>query len=78
MTNKLTQPVKQFFDIKLEALIPTTLTYRVFAETEQEALELIKKKAPNGMKPNLSLKRLIKATVYTAGSSMVKLTKNYK
>jgi hypothetical protein len=78
MPNKETkEPIKQYFDIKVEALVPTILTYRIFAETEQLALEQITKKAPTGMKPNLSMKRIIKATVYFAGSSVIKLVKKY-
>lgn len=69
---------KQFFDIKLEALVPTTLTYRVFAEDEEEALKQIEKKAPTGVKPNILQKKSIKATVYAAGSLMIKKIKNYR
>ena len=68
---------KSYYDVKVECLVPTMLTYRVLADDEQEALELIGKKPPTQMKPNLLLKKIIKATVYIAGSSMVKLVKNY-
>jgi len=72
------QPEKKFYDIKVEALVPGILTYRVFAETEEDALKQCEKKTPNGFKPSLSLRRMIKATVYLAGSSVVKLVKNFK
>jgi hypothetical protein len=69
--------VKSYYDVKVECLVPTTLIYKVLADDEQEALEMITKKPPTQMKPNLLLKKLIKATVYISGSSMVKLVKNY-
>jgi hypothetical protein len=68
---------KSYYDIKVECLVPTILIYRVYADDEQEALQLITKKPPIQMKPNLLLKKLIKATVYMAGSSTMKLVKNY-
>src|SRR5271165_1497934 len=73
----VTPKVKAYYDVKVECLVPTTLIYRIYADDEQEALELITKKPPTQMKPNLLLKKMIKATVYIAGSSMVKLVKNY-
>jgi hypothetical protein len=79
MSKETVKPiVKTYFDIKLEVMAPITLTYRVLAEDEKDALDQIKNKSPNNMKPNLSMKRLLKATVYTAGSTMVKLVKSFR
>jgi len=69
---------KSYYDVKVECLIPTLLTYRIYADDENDALEQIAKKPPTQMKPNLLLKKIIKATVYIAGSSMVKLTKSFR
>lgn len=69
---------KSYFDVKVEALVPTTLTYRIYAEDEQDALAQIAKKPPNGMKPNLLAKKLLKATVYVAGTTMIKLAKHFR
>ena len=69
---------KQFYDVKIEALVPTTLTYRVFALDENDALKQIQKQAPNNYKPNFLLKRMLKAIVYIAGSSNIKLTKYFR
>lgn len=71
-------PEKQYYSVSLEALVPTTLTYRVLAETPEQALELIKN-APLATNPKLQLARLrkLKASVYLSGTSIIKLTKNY-
>jgi transposase len=74
--------IKSYYDVKVECLIPTTMIYRVFADDEREAMELFNKmskeyKAPTQVKPNYSLKKIIKATVYASGSSVIKLVKNY-
>lgn len=69
--------VKTYYDVKVECMLPATLTYKVLADDEQQALELIKNKAPNNVKPNLLMKNIIKATVYLSGSSVVKFVKNY-
>ena len=71
-------PIKKPFDIKLECLVPCTLTYRIFAEDENAALLNIDKQAPRDMKPNIRRKKNIKATVYDSGSSILRLTKAYR
>jgi hypothetical protein len=77
--NKIDLPKqKSYYDIKVEALVPTTLIYKVLAEDERDALNQIANKAPNGMKPNLLMKRVIKATIYIAGTTMIKLVKHFR
>lgn len=66
---------KQYFDIKVECIAPILLTYRVYAFDEKDALEQTAKIAPTNAKPNLSLKKILKAMVYKAGSSIVLFTK---
>lgn len=74
--NKIKQ--KKNFDIKVEALVPTILTYRIYAEDEHDALKQIDKKHPISVKPNIAMKRTIKATVFEMGSLMVKLVRNFR
>jgi hypothetical protein len=69
---------KTYYDVKVEALVPTLLVYRVFAEDENKALEQIKRLQPTSVKPLLHLKRLIKAAVHLASSSTIKLTKTFR
>lgn len=75
---QLLKKEKTYFDVKLEALVPCALTYRVYAFDEQEALLLVDKQPPTSIKPNVQQKRKIKATVYNAGSSMIRFIKNFK
>lgn len=75
MADKL--PEKKYYNIVVEALVPTTLTYRVYAENEEEALKLINKQLPTNVKPRVIQKKPLKATVYELGSLIVKLIKNY-
>lgn len=77
MSEKIKQPVKKYFTVKVETLTPCLLTYRVYAKDEEEAVALIKKSSPINVRPNVSMKRLIKATVYDAGTSVVKLVKSF-
>lgn len=74
--------VKSYYDVKVECIVPTTIMYRVLADDEQDALNIMNKmmkdnKAPTHTKSNLSMKRIIKAMVYVGGSSTIKLVKNY-
>jgi hypothetical protein len=69
---------KKYYDIRLDALVPCTITYRVYADDEHDALNELKKKAPSSVKPNISQKRDIKAMIYDAGSSILRLTKTFR
>ena len=77
--NETPQPkYKQYFDVKVEALVPTIYVYRVYAEDERTALQQITLAIkPTTMKQMHNLKRLINATVYKAGSTITQLTKKY-
>lgn len=69
-------PPRFYFDVKVECMLPATLTYRVFAENAQQAAELIKGQTPTQVKHKLIGRKEIKLSVYDAGSSMMKFMKN--
>lgn len=68
---------KKYWDIKLEVMLPATISYRVFAETPEKAIEMLVNATPNGVKHFLTKKKNIKAVVYDAGTTLIKLTKKY-
>jgi hypothetical protein len=67
---------KHYYDVKVECMLPATVTYRVLAEDPIQATELIKGQAPIGVKHRLAGKKDIKLTVYDASSSMIRYVKN--
>ena len=67
---------KKYWDIKVEAQLPATLTYRIFAASPEEAVALINSSQPTQVKYKLIGKKSFKATVYDAGCSVIKLVKN--
>lgn len=75
---KVALPQKKFYDIKLDAMVPCTITYRILADDEHDALTQMSKKHPTAVKPNINLKRDIKATVYDAGSSIIRFAKTFR
>lgn len=66
------------YEVKVEVQLPATLTYRVTAESPEQALEMAFRTQPIGVKHNLARKKNLKATVYEYGSLMIKLLKNLK
>ena len=73
---KIAQPViKQYYDIKIDCTLPATLTYRILAETPQQALELIKGKSPNSVQHKLIGRKELVAKVYNAGGNLLQLLK---
>lgn len=75
-------PQKQFYTVKLEVMAPVTLTMRVFAETPEDAEQMVSKNPLPPLsgppRPILSRIKRIKATVYKAGTNLYYLVKNYQ
>ncbi len=65
-------PEKRYYDVKVECMLPATLTYRILAEDPQQASELIKGKSPNSVQHKLSGRKELSLKVYDAGSSMMR------
>ena len=76
MKNETKIPPKFYYDVKVEALLPATLVYRVLAETPEQAAQLIKNMSPNSVKHRLIGRKEIKLMVYDAGSTMIKYVRN--
>ncbi len=72
--------VKSYFTVKMETISPVILTYRIYAESPEEAVQIALKQSGQQMisPPQIIWGRLkhIKATVYASGSSLVKYVKN--
>ncbi len=67
---------KFYYDVKVECMLPATVTYRVLAETPEQAAELIRGASPVNVKHRLIGKKDIKLSVYDAGSTMLRWMKN--
>lgn len=67
---------KKYYDIKVEVMLPATLSYRIYAENPEKAIELLKNSQPH-VKYRLNQKRDLKIFVYEAGSSIIQFIKNF-
>lgn len=67
---------KFYYDVKVECMLPATLTFRVLAEDAQQAADLIRGQAPIGVKHRLVGRKDIKLSVYDAGTTMLRWMKN--
>lgn len=65
----------RYYDVKVETMLPATLTYRVLAEDENQAAEKIKNLSPTGVRHKLIGRKDTKLTVYDAGCSLIRLIK---
>lgn len=68
-------PEKHYYDVKVECMLPATLTYRILAENPQQAAEMIKGRQPNSVQHRLIGRKEIKLSVFDAGSVMIRLIK---
>jgi hypothetical protein len=69
---KQAQPkTKQYYDVRVECMLPATLTYRILAEDASQALELIKGKSPNSVQHKLIGRRELVAKVFNAGGNLL-------
>ena len=67
---------KTWFDIKIEAIVPATISYRILAEDAQQASLLIKNMKPNSVVYRLNGRKELKLTVYDAGCTMIRFIQN--
>lgn len=79
--NKEKKDEKEYFTVKVEGLVPATLTYKVYAASPEEAVDIVKSgRATIYEAPKLKLGavRFIKATAYTAGTTIIRWVKNFR
>lgn len=70
------QPLPKFYyDVRVDCMLPATLTYKVLAETPEQAAELIKNMQPVVVKHKLSGRKELLLKVYLSGTSMLKFMK---
>lgn len=67
---------KFYYDVKVESMIPATLTFRVLAEDPQQAAEMIRGMNPTSVKHRILGRKDSKLSVYDAGSTMLRWVKN--
>jgi hypothetical protein len=82
MVNKEEKPkVKKYYTIKVEALVPAEVSFRVLAEDEYEALEMFERgpmlPLEGPIRPRLAGMKKIEARVYDAGTIGQRLHKRY-
>jgi len=66
------------YTVKVEVMAPVELTYRVWAETPEQAVELLRYGSLTAPpKPVLSKQKRIKATVYKYGTIMIEFIKKF-
>ncbi len=74
------KPLKEYFTVKIEALAPVILTYKILAETPEEAAESAAKKQgqQQSSPPKIIFAKLgkMKVKVYKSGTTLLRLTKN--
>ena len=66
---------KYYYDVKVECMLPATITYRVLAEDPHQAAELIKGKQPNQVHHKLIGRKELVLRVYDASGSMIRFMK---
>jgi hypothetical protein len=68
-------PPKFYYDVKVECMLPATLTYRILAENPQQAAELIKGKHPTTVQHKLLGRKELMLRVYDASGCMIRFVK---
>jgi len=78
--DKKTQKPKELksFDVVVECLVPSKITFKVLAEDENEAIDKVNSYSPHKFIPNISKRKNIKATVYDSGTINIKASRNFK
>ncbi len=79
--NKQKPKLKEYFTVKIEGTVPITLTYRILAETPEEATTIAVKLQGQQQTspPKIMFSKLTKfqAKVYRQGKSILEFIKNF-
>ena len=74
--------IKQYYTVKLEVTAPINITYKVYAEDPEQALDIVLKNSLQNInippQPILSQMKRLKGTVYAAGNSLIQLVKTLR
>ena len=68
-------PPKFYYDVKIECMLPATLTYRVLAENPQQAADMIKGMNPNSVNHKLIGRKELMLRVYDASGCVIRFMK---
>jgi hypothetical protein len=68
---------KKYFEVRVETMLPATLTYRILAENAEQAAGMINNIAPITVKYKLIGKKDIKLNVYNFGCTILLYMKNF-
>lgn len=66
---------KYYYDVKVECMLPAVLTYRILAETPEQAAELIRGQQPNSVQHKLIGRKEMVLRVFDASSTMIRFMK---
>lgn len=81
MTIEKNKPIqKEHFTIRVEAMVPVTLLYKVYAESPEQAVDKVRQGyAALYEAPKLALNRAryLRASVYSAGTSIIRWVKSF-
>ena len=68
--------IKKYFEVRLECMLPATLTYKVLAENPEKAVDMIKHIQPTSIEYKLIGRKEIKIIVYQAGCTIILFIKH--
>lgn len=67
----------QYFDVRVEAMVPAIIHYRVYASSPEEAAKKIERASVNSIQYKIANRKNIKLLVFEAGQTMLKFMKNF-
>ena len=71
-------PKPQYFEVKVETMVPAILSYRVLALDAQQAADKIKHLSPNSINYKFPKRKDLKLMVYNWGTIVLKFVKNLR
>jgi hypothetical protein len=70
------KPMKKYYKVSIETLLPATISFRVLAESPEKAAEMIKNQNPVEVRHKLAGRRDKKITVYDWGTTIIRFFRN--
>lgn len=66
----------KYYDVRVECMVPATITYRILASSPEDALVKTRHSPIYGIQYRIPARKELKATILDAGTSIIRFVKN--
>jgi uncharacterized membrane protein len=71
------KPEKKYFTVKIETMVPATISYQILADDAEHAAKIAEKNNPIHIEYQIKKRKNSKLTVYDLGTFLMRYIRNF-